>query len=142
MDSPLSLLVNNVFNTIVAKDIEKTMGFFHHNAEFIDPHYPVVTMKGIKQIREGFLWGFRGVKSFQFEQLNYFENKTATSASIEFATTLILKNGKQLNYQQVFIIETHDNKISRCQAYETYGPHGMLKFMLIITRLINKIRRV
>ena len=142
MNSPLSLLVNNVFNTIVSKDIEKTMVFFHKDAEFIDPHYPVVTKQGAKQIREGFLWGFGGVKSFQFEQLNYFENKTATSASIEFATTLVLNNGKQLNYRQVFIIETHDNKISRCQAYETYGPHGMLKFILIMTRLMNKIRRV
>lgn len=142
MDSPLSLLVNKVFKSITAKDIEETISFFHNDAEFIDPHYPVVTMKGIKQIREGFLWGFEGVKSFQFEQLNYFENKTATSASIEFATTLVLKNGKQLNYQQVFIIETHDNKISRCQAYETYGPHGILKLMLITTRLMNRIRRV
>jgi len=141
MDSPLSLLVNNIFNSIVAKDIERTTSFFHGDAEFIDPHYPNSTMKGLKKIREGLLWGVAGVKSFKFEQLNYFENKTATSASVEFATTLVLKNGQQLNYQQVFIIETRDNKVSRCQAYETYGPHGMLKFKLAMVRVMNKLHR-
>jgi len=34
-----------------------------------------------------------------------------------------------------------NDKISRLQAYETYGPHGMHKIMLLVTRIIHKIIR-
>jgi len=140
MNSSLSLLVRNVFESIAAKNLEKTMSFFHKDAEFIDPHYPNTHMQGLKQIQDGFNWGFNGVKSFQFDPLNYFENDNGTCASIECASILVLKNGKRLNYQQVFIVEMRDNKISRLQAYETYGPHGLLKLVLTMTRLMNKFR--
>ncbi len=140
MNTDLSKFVYATLKTIESKNIDSILNIFHEDSVFIDPHYPNVHMKGKAQIREGFTWGMNGVESFQFTPINYFENKENTSASVEVATKLVLKNGKKLSYQQVFIIETKEGKISRCQAYETYGPHGVLNIMLTVTRLVNKLR--
>jgi ketosteroid isomerase-like protein len=138
MKQNLHELIKSFFNAVEAKDVDAVMAFFHADAEFLDPHYPNVHMKGKDQIYKGVTWGLNGVKSFNFSEMNYFENKNGSSASIEYDTHLELKNGQKLHYQQVFIIETKDGKISRCQAYETYGPHGMHKVMLMVTRLIHR----
>ena len=141
MNEQLSELVTGHFNAVEAKDLDTVMGFYHTDAEFIDPHYPNVHMKGRDEILKGFTWGFKGVKTFSFTTMNYFENETGTSASIEVATKLELSNGQKLSYPQVFAIETKQGKISRCQAYETYGPHGMHNVMLKVTRLINRMKQ-
>lgn len=138
--SQLSELITGHFNAVEAKDLEAFMAFYHDDAEFIDPHYPNVHMKGKNEIHEGLTWGFKGVKTFSFTPMNYFENEAGTNASIEMATKLELSNGQKLSFPQVFIIETKQGKISRCQAYETYGPHGMHNVMLKVTRLIKRIK--
>lgn len=140
MNQPLFELVKNHFIAVEAKDLDAVMAFYHADAEFIDPHYPNVHMKGTDEISEGLTWGFKGVKTFSFISMNYFENEAGTNASIEMATKLELSNGQKLSYPQVFVIETKEGKISRCQAYETYGPHGMHNIMLKVTRLINRIK--
>lgn len=141
MNEQLSELIKNHFNAVEAKDLDAVMSFYHTDAEFLDPHYPNIHMKGKNEINEGLTWGFKGVKTFSFTVMNYFENKEGTSASIEYATKLELSNGQKLSYPQVFIIETKQGKICRCQAYETYGPHGMHNVMLKVTRLIKRIRK-
>lgn len=139
MKKDLYELIKRFFKAVESKEPDAVMAFFHDDAEFLDPHYPNVHMKGKDQILKGITWGLNGVKTFNFSEMNYFENKNGSSASIEYDTRLELKNGQKLHYQQVFIIETKDGKISRCQAYETYGPHGMHKVMLMVTRLFNRL---
>jgi ketosteroid isomerase-like protein len=139
MDTHLYKFITDFFKAVEAKSLEEVLEHHCDDAEFIDPHYPKVYMKGKEEIREGLTWGLNGVKSFSFTLINYFENKDGTSASVEYDTKIELPNGKKLNYQQVFIIETKEGKISRCQAYETYGPHGMHNVMLTVTRLKKKL---
>lgn len=141
MKTPLSKMINQHFKAVESKDLDAVMNLYDKDAELIDPHYPNTTMKGKDEIHAGLTWGFNGVKSFSFTPINYFENEDGTRASIEYATKIELPNGKILSYPQVFIIETKNGKISRCQAYETYGPHGMHNIMLVVTRLKNKFRR-
>jgi ketosteroid isomerase-like protein len=140
MSTSLSKLVDDIFKAIEAQDINTTINFFSDDGEFIDPHYPNVHMKGKREIMEGFTWGFNGVNTFSFTPVNYFENQDGSHASVEMDTKLELTSGKKLSYRQVFILETKDGKVSRCQAYEAYGPHGMLKIVLMITRFVNKLR--
>jgi len=140
MNTHLSILVKDVFKALEAKDLSTVIHFFHDDAEFLDPHYPNVHMKGKDEITRGLTWSFKGIKAFNFTPVNYFENENGTNASIEMATTLKLANGKTVSHLQVFIIETKNKKISRCQAFQTYGPHGMLKVILFITRFVNKLR--
>ena len=140
MNTHLSALVNEVFEALEAKDKDAVINLFHNESEFIDPHYPNTHMKGKSEIIEGLTWSFKGIKAFSFTPVNYFENKHGTHASVEMATKIELENGKKISFRQVFVIETNNGKISRCQAYETYGPHGILKIILTFTRFINKLR--
>lgn len=135
----LSELINNHFDAVEANDLEAVLDCYHNQAEFLDPHYPNVHMRGHNEIRDGLIWGFNSVKKFNFTAENYFENEDKTSAAVEMATKLELSNGQKLSFTQVFILETKQGKIIRCQAYETYGPHGMHNISLKISRLIKKL---
>ncbi len=133
-------LIRYFFDTIEAKDITAAMDDFNEGAEFIDPHYPNTHMKGKEEILKGLTWGFKGLKKLGFTIVNYFEAEDGQSAAVEVATAHELPNGKKLNFPQVFIFEVKDHKITRLQAYEPYGPHGVINIMLVVTRFINKIR--
>ena len=133
-------LIRQFFDAVEAKDLTTIMANFDTHAEFIDPHYPTVHMKGKEEILEGLTWGCNSLKSFGFTITNYFESKDGNSAAVEIATAHELPTGKKLNFQQVFVIEVNNGKITRLQAYEPYGPHGMNKVMLIVTRLIKKFK--
>lgn len=141
MNVKLSKLVRDHFNAVEVKDLEAVLAFYHDDINFIDPHYPTVNMKGKNEVFKGLTWGFKTVKSFSFNDVNYFENAEGTNASVEYDSIIELFNGKKFEFRQVFVIEMKGEKISRLQAYETYGPHGMHKIMLLVTRLIHKITR-
>ncbi|PHR85000.1 MAG: hypothetical protein COA59_03940 [Colwellia sp.] len=139
MDTHLFTLVHEHFKAVEEKDLDAILKFYHDDINFIDPHYPKVHMKGKKDVFKGLTWSFKMIKKFSFNPINYFENKEGTSASVEYDSIIELYNGKSFQFPQVFIIETINNKISRLQAYEPYGPHGGHKIFLTITRLIHKI---
>lgn len=141
MSINLSKLLREHFNAVEKKDLGAVMDFYHSDIDFIDPHYPKVHMKGKNEVFKGLTWSFKTVKSFSFKTINYFENKDSTKASVEYDSIIELFNGKSFQFRQVFIIEMQNNKIRRLQAYETYGPHGMHKIMLLVTRLVHKITR-
>ncbi len=141
MSINLSKLVRDHFNAVEKKDLEVVLGFYHPDINLIDPHYPKVNMKGKNEVIKGLTWSFKTVKSFSFSTINYFENEDGTNVSVEYDSTIKLFNGKSFQFRQVFIIEMKNDKISRLQAYETYGPHGMHKIMLLVTRIIHKIIR-
>jgi hypothetical protein len=47
-----------------------------------------------------------------------------------------LKGGRSLNFPQVFVFEVRDGLITRLQAYEPYGPGGMVGLFLGVQRLL------
>jgi len=134
-------LVRQFFDMIEAKDITATMANFCSDAEFIDPHYPKVHMQGEKEILEGLIWGFKSLKKLGFTVVHYFESDGGKRAAVEVTTNHELPNGTKLNFQQMFVFELSDGKISRLQAYEPYGPHGMNNIVLKVTRFAWKFTR-
>ncbi|MBN4063320.1 nuclear transport factor 2 family protein [Cardiobacterium sp. AH-315-I02] len=141
MNTELAQLVEAFFKVIESKDIEASLAYFSEDASFIDPHYPRVHMKGKKEIEEGLTWGFKGLKKLGFTIEKTFYSEDGKSLAVEVATAHELPNGKALNFPQAFIIEIEAGKITRLQAYEPYGPHGIFKIILAVTRFINKILR-
>lgn len=133
--------IRQFFDHIEAKDMAAVMADFNADAKFIDPHYPNVHMNGKEEILQGFTWGFKSLKKFGFTITHYYESEDGTSAAVEVATAHELPNGKKLNFPQVFIIEIKSGKINRLQAYEPYGPHGVVNIVLKITRLLRKFSR-
>jgi len=131
--------IRRILDAIEAKDMAAVMANFDAHAELIDPHYPNPHMKGRDEILEGLTWGFKSLKSFGFSIEHYFESTDKTSAVVEVATAHVLPNGIKLNFPQILVFEMKDDKIVRLRAYQPYGPHGINKLVLGVTRLLKKI---
>ena len=134
-------LVTHTFATVEAKDLEAMMGVFADDAVVIDPHFPTPRMQGKAAIREGFREAMSGMWSFGYTIVNYCESENRQCAAVETATHHVLKQGMKRNFPQVFIFEVADGHITRLQAYEPYGPHGIMGVFLFLARLTNRFLR-
>ncbi len=134
-------LVIRTFATLQAKDLETLMHLFADDAVVIDPHFPTPRMQGKATIRKGFREAMSGMHSFGYTIVNYYESEHGQGAAVETATHHILKQGMERNFPQVFIFEVADEHITRLQAYEPYGPHGMMGMFLGLARLANRFVR-
>jgi ketosteroid isomerase-like protein len=102
------------------------MSVFADDAVVIDPHFPTPQMQGKAAITEGFREAMTGMRSFGYTIVNYFESENGQRAAVETATHHVVKQGMKLNFPQVFIFEAADGRITRMQAYEPYGPRGIM----------------
>jgi ketosteroid isomerase-like protein len=125
MTSALQALVERAFAVVETMDLEAVLALFAEDALLFDPHYPVPRMVGKAAIAEGLRWGFSSMRKMGFPIVNYFEDTAGQRAVVEVATAHVLRTGMKLDFPQVFVIETRGGLISRLQAYEPYGPHGI-----------------
>ena len=140
MATPLRALVERTFAAVEAKDLEAALQCFAEDAVLIDPHYPSPVMDGKAAIADGLRWGFAGMKQFGFNIVTYFELADGQQAAIEVATHHVLQTGKHLQFPQAFFIDAQNNLITRIQAYEPYGPSGVVAVILAGTRLQRRFR--
>jgi ketosteroid isomerase-like protein len=141
MDTSLHDLVTRTFAAVQAKDLDTMMCLFADDAVLIDPHFPTPRMDGKAAIKEGLRGAIAEMQSFGYTTVNYFESEDGQRAAAETATHHIIKRGRKLNFPQVFIFETADGRIKRMQAYEPYGPHGILGAFMFVARLKNRLFR-
>lgn len=134
-------LVRRTFATLEAKDLEVMMSLFAEDAILIDPHFPTPQMQGKAAIRKGFQGAMSGMHSFGYTIVTYCESENGQGAAVETATHHVLKQGRKLNFPQVFIFEMANEHITRLQAYEPYGPHGLMGAFLWLARLVNRFLR-
>ncbi len=137
--SQLRAFVQQVFRTAETMDVNATVALFAEDGVLFDPHYPTPNMVGKAAIADGLTWGFGAMKKMGFPIVNYFEAEGGQCAAVEIATAHVLKSGMKLNFPQMFVIETRDGLMTRMQAYEPYGPHGMVGAILGLTRLQRKL---
>jgi ketosteroid isomerase-like protein len=138
MNTSLHELVSRTFAAVEAKNLDLTMGFFADDAVLIDPHFPTPRMQGKAAIAEGLRGAFAGMKSFSYTTLNYFESEDGQRAAVEMATHHVIKQGRRLDFPQVFVFDAADGRITRMQAYEPYGPHGIMGVFLFVARLKDR----
>jgi ketosteroid isomerase-like protein len=139
MNTSLHDLVTRTFAAVEAKDLDMMMSLFADDAVLIDPHFPISRMQGKAAITEGMRGAIAGMQSFGYTTVNYFESENGQHAAVETATHHVIKQGKKLNFLQVFIFETTDGRITRMQAYEPYGPHGIYGVFLFLARLMKRL---
>ncbi len=137
---PMRELVDRTFEAVAAQDTAAFLALCADDVELIDPHYPNTHMKGRAAISEGLGWAFGVMKSMSFKVVKYFPAEDGQGAAVEVATAHVLRNGKALNFPQAFIFETRAGLITRLQAYEPYGPGGVVGIFLQLNRLIKKIK--
>ena len=140
-DTSLHDLVIRTFATVEAKDLEAMMSLFADDAVVIDPHFPTPRMQGKAAIREGFRGAMSGMRSFGYTIVNYCESEHGQCAAVETATHHVLIQGMKRNFPQVFIFEVANGHITRLQAYEPYGPHGIMGVFLFVARLPKRFSR-
>jgi ketosteroid isomerase-like protein len=128
-------LVTGAFAATEAKDLDLLMSLFDDNATLIDPHFPNPRMEGKPAIAEGLRGAFAGMHSFGYTIVNYFETENGRSAAAEIATHHTIKRGWKLNFPQVFVFDARDGRITRMQAYEPYGPNGIMGVFMAFARL-------
>ena len=124
-DTSLHDLITHTFATIEAKNLDAMMSLFADDAVVIDPQFPTPRMQGKAAITESFRGDVRNAV-FGYTIVNYFESENGQGAAVETATHHVVKQGMKLNFPQVFIFEAADGRITRMQAYEPYGPHGIV----------------
>jgi hypothetical protein len=89
--------------------------------------------------KDGLTWGFGSLEKFGFTIVSYFESADGARIAIEVATAHVVKGGMKLNFPQAFFIDVRDGLVTRVQAYEPYGPHGIGGIILTLTRLKRKL---
>ena len=82
-----------------------------------------------------------GMQTFGYTVVNYFQSEDGQRAAVETATHHVVKKGMQLNFPQVFVFEAAGGLITRMQAYEPYGPHGIMGALLSLSRFFIRFRR-
>jgi ketosteroid isomerase-like protein len=95
-------------------------------------------MQGKVAIKEGMRGAIAEMQSFGYTTVNYFESENGQRAAVETATHHVIKQGKKVNFPQVFIFEVAEGRITRMQAYEPHGPHGMYGVYLFFARLMKR----
>jgi uncharacterized protein (TIGR02246 family) len=140
-DKSMSLhnLVMHTFATIEAKDLNAMINLFADDAVLIDPHFPAQRLQGKKAIARGFREAMDGMQSFGYTIVHYCESQDEQCAMVETATHHVIKYGSKLNFPQVFVFEVANGLITRMQAYEPYGPHGIVGLFLSLARLRIKL---
>ncbi len=141
MAESLRDLAERLFDAVEAKDLDATLAFFADNGVLFDPHYPTPRMVGHAAIADGLRWGFGSMKTFGFTIEKFYPGEDGQSAACEVASAHILNVGMRLNFPQTFFFEVRDEKVTRLQAYEPYGPNGIGGVVLGLTRLGRRLRR-
>jgi ketosteroid isomerase-like protein len=138
MNTSLHEVVTRTFAAVEAKDLDMMMSLFADDAVLIDPHFPILRMQGKVAIKEGMRGAIAEMQSFGYTTVNYFESENGQRAAVETATHHVIKQGKKVNFPQVFIFEVAEGRITRMQAYEPHGPHGMYGVYLFFARLMKR----
>ncbi|RMD92542.1 MAG: nuclear transport factor 2 family protein [Calditrichaeota bacterium] len=132
-------LVESMIEAFMGKDIERVLDFFADEATMIDPHYPQKEMVGKPAIAAGLRWAFQFLEQPGFELLNLIGRENLVA--IEVRAHHRFKGGKSIRFNEVFVAELHDGKITRLQAYPDYGPGGIQNVMLRLQRFWLRIHK-
>lgn len=127
-----------VFRAAEAKDVDGVLALLADDAVFIDPHYPRVENRGKAQIRESLQWGIGSLEQMRFHDGRVFTAPDG-SAVIEVDTHHTIKGKNEVRFPQLFAVEARDGLLTSVRAFEPYGPHGILKVILRVTRLKKRL---
>ena len=120
MTTQIRTLFERGLQAFEAKDISTLTEMFAEDALFYDPHYPTPECRGKTAIKAGFEHAFGILKKPGFTICNFWGN--GHSGVVEVDTHHILQDGMELNFPQVFVVETRDGLFTRFQTYVPYPP--------------------
>lgn len=127
-----------LIDLFMAKNVDGVLDLFADDAVLIDPHYPEPRMQGRAAIERGLRWGLSSL-----EKPGFVVRKLAINGDLGFFevdTKHKLAIGLTVAFEQVFVMEARDGRITRLQAYEPYPAPGVAGLIRRSTRLIWQLR--
>jgi ketosteroid isomerase-like protein len=140
LSGPALDLLGATLRAVEAKDLTGLRELIAHDGVFVDPHYPTPRMTGWPAISDGLHWAFGTIETFGFEIVLGFESTDGRHAAVEVDCRHVLRGGHQLLFRQVFVADVREGRITRLQAYEPYGPGGLVGWVLRLARLGRRLR--
>ena len=134
-------LLRAALRAVESKDLEGLRRLVAEDAVLVDPHYPAPRMAGWAAIEDGLRWSFGTIEAFRFDVVHEFGSVDGAHAAVEVDSDHVLRGGRRLAFGQVFVVDVRDGRIDRLQAYEPYGPGGLVAWVLRLTRLGRRLRR-
>jgi ketosteroid isomerase-like protein len=125
--------IDQVLVDFTAMNLPAVMRHFADDAVLIDPHYPQPRMVGRAAIERGLAWGLGNLVKPGFTLRRVWFD--GDSAAVEVDTNHLFKGGMALRFEQLFVFESRNGKITRLQAYEPYGPPGVAGLLTRLARL-------
>jgi ketosteroid isomerase-like protein len=130
--------VEGFLAAFAAKNLEAVMAHFAEDAVFYDPHYPQPRMVGRVAIAQGMQWGMSSLEKPGFTLRHLWVD--GNSAVVEVDTHHVIRGALETRFDQVFVMELRDGKLTRLQTYVPYGPHGMGGLVTAVTRLVWRLQ--
>lgn len=146
MTNPTALeLLDDVFADLAARNVAALHARFADDAVLFDPHYPQKEMRGRAAIERGIAWGMGSMQQFGFTVVQGYASDDGAKAIVEVDTHHVLKGGQNLDFPQVFVIETADGLITALRAYEPYRPDGIggifVRLSHVQERIVHRLKR-
>lgn len=135
MSAELRALVEDNLAAVTDKNMPEALSSFAYDGVLIDPHYPRPRMSGHTEIEAGLQWVFAAMRELNFTPHSWYFTEDGRSVSVEVSAAHILRNGRELNFDQCFVVDTRDGRISRWRAYTPYAPNGIGGAMLSLGKL-------
>ena len=127
-------VLRGLISAFEAKDLEAVMQYFADDAIFFDPHYPIPRMEGTAAIRRGMAWGLRNMEKPGFIVRHFWSD--GNMGAVELDTHHVFKGGMTAEFDQVFVFELQNGKLTRLRSYLPYPPSGLAGFLRKVTRLV------
>jgi ketosteroid isomerase-like protein len=131
-------IIQTLLDAFMAKDLPAVMALIADDAVLYDPHYPQQRMVGKAQIERGLTWGLASLKQPGFTVRNLW--LAEHSGVVELDTHHVLMGGMKIKFDQVFVFDLREGKITRLQSYVPYSPPGIGGLLSKVTRLAWRIQ--
>lgn len=138
MTARLKALVEDNLAAVSAKDTTAALSGFAYDGVLIDPHYPKPRMAGHTEIRNGLQWVFSTMRELNFTPLNWHFAENGERVAVEVSSRHVLATGRELTFEQCFVIDSKDGVIQRWRAYTPYAPNGIGGVVLSVERMRHR----
>lgn len=113
--------IEGVLRAFEDRDTATASEFWAEDGVFIDPHYPNPEYRGPDEIRGALDWALENIVEQPGLTIRTVWEDDTTFA-VEVDTHHTMQDGTEVDFPQVFIIESEDGQITRWQSYLPFPP--------------------
>jgi ketosteroid isomerase-like protein len=95
-------------------------------------------MVGKAAIEQGLTWGMSSLEKPGFKLRHLWLD--GNSGVAELDTHHVIKGGMESKFDQVFVFEFRNGKLTRLQSYVPYPPHGIAGMIGNVTKVIWRLQ--